>query len=628
VGQAGSLQRVGNPPKLWKVIVPAAAGVLAAFVAGYFYSHRTPKLTDKDTMVLADFVNTTGDPVFDGTLRQAVAIQLEQSPFLKIMDDQQVGQDLRLMSLPPGGHITSQIAHDICVRDAAAATIEGSIASLGKNYVVTLQAVTCQGGATMAREQVQAEDKERVLPAVGTAATAMRAKLGESLSSIEKLNRPLQQVTTPSLEALQNYTAARAELDQGQFLAAVPLLERATALDPNFARAYSLLASASYSAGDVARTCEYDRKAFALIDRVSDYERNFIAAGYYQDCTGELDKAIDALRLGSRNYPREWASHNDLSDVYIVVGQFEEALKEAQEAVRLQPRAEPPYRHELSAYLGLDRYGEIKELVERARAQGFDGPRFHWRLLEIAFAESDQPAADREIQWYAGKPAEYISLGLQAKQADSLGQRRKARDLYARASETALRRALPSVASDFSTSDALADALTGNCQTAHRLGRPSLALALCGDTAQAEKFAADTSKRLPNGTLWNSVQLPTIRAGIELKRVQPAKVVTLLAPALPFERAYAEAPYLRGLAFLRLHKGADAAAEFQKILDHKGANWGLYYSLSYLSLARASAVAGDKAKAGKAFQDFFALWKDADSDIPILKEAKADYAKL
>ncbi len=618
--------RKRNP--LLKYGTAVAALILAA--GGFFFWQqrgRARPLTDKDVLVLADFTNTTGDPVFDGTLRQGLAIQLEQSPFLKIMDDDQVQQDLRLMSLPPGGRITNQIAHDVCVREAAAATIDGSIASLGKNYVITLEAITCKGGATLAREQVQAEDKEHVLTAVGTAATAMRAKLGESLSSIQKLNRPLEQATTGSLEALQNFTEAYNEMGKGQFLAAVPLLERAVALDPNFATAYDFLSKAAYNAGDVGRTCELDKKAFALIDRVSEFERPFIASDYYYDCQGDLDKAIDALRLGGRNYPRYWAFFNDLSGTYMDLGQFEESLKLAQEAVRLEPSAEPPYRWQIMAYRRLDRFAEAKAVAETARARGIDGARFHWRLLELAFTEGNQTAAEKEIQWFAGKPEEYISFGLQAAQADSLGQRGKARDLYRQAAETALRRNLSSAASNFGESDALADVLTGNCQTARRIGRPALALALCGDTAQAEKFAADTSMLFPNGTLWNAVQQPEIRAAIQLK-VDPAKAVELLARAVPFERAYTEVPYLRGLAFLRLRKGAEAAAEFHKILDHKGNNWGQYYSLSYLGLARAATLEGDAAKAKKAYTDLLEAWKDADKDAPYLKQATMELAAL
>ncbi len=376
--------RKRNP--LSKYGIAAVAGLVLAAGGVFFSRQRTQAkpLTDKDVLVLADFVNTTGDPVFDGTLRQALAIQLEQSPFLKIMDDEQVRQDLRLMSLSPGTRITNPIAHDICVRDAAAATIGGSIDSLGKSYVVTLQAIACQGGATLAREQIQADDKAHVLNAVGTAATAMRAKLGESLGSIQKLNRPLEQATTGSLEALQTYTAGFAELSQGRFLAAVPLFKRAIALDPNFAMAYQRLSTAFSNAGDAGLEAEYKSKAFALIDRVSEHERHTIAAGYYRS-TGELDKTMDALRAGIGSYPRIWGFHNGLSADHMNLGQFEEGLKEGLAAAQLQPNAEPPYRRLLDAYMCLDRLDEAKLVAEKVRMQGIDGARIHQRFLEIAY---------------------------------------------------------------------------------------------------------------------------------------------------------------------------------------------------------------------------------------------------
>jgi eukaryotic-like serine/threonine-protein kinase len=622
---------------LW-AIVSIAAMVLIGLIVGarLFYPGKVHALTDKDTVVLADFTNTTGDPVFDGTLRQALAIQLEQSPFVKIMDDEQVQQTTRLMSLQPGTRITNQIAHDICVRNASAATIDGSIASLGKNYVITLQAITCPGGVTLAREQIQAEDKEHVLDAVGTAATAMRAKLGESRASIQKLNRPLDEATTSSLEALQHYTEGRVVLTQGQFLAARPLFERAIALDPNFAMAYYYVSIAYNNAGDTGHSAEYSRKAFALIDRVSEYERERIAGGYYES-TGESDKAIDAYRLDIANYPRDWGSHNNLSENLMNLGAFEEALKAGQTANQLQPDAEPPYRRLLDGYMVLNRLDEAKEVADTLRTLGIGGARIHQRFLEMAIIGGDQVAFDKEIQWFAGRPEEYLSFGLQAANLNVSGKRRESSILYKRAAETALHRGLTDVAADFEEADARADALSGNCGTAHHLGRPALALALCGDAAGAEKLAAETSKLLPNGTIWNAVQLPEIRAAIELQRGEPAKAAELLASAAPYERAYPEAIYLRGLAYLRLHKGAEAAAEFQKILDHKGAswastwrfpNWGLYYSISYLGLARASALAGDPAKAKAAYQEFFTLWKGADPDVPVLQQAKAEYAKL
>jgi tetratricopeptide (TPR) repeat protein len=619
-----------------KWIVPAAMVFAIALVSVYFVLRPAPKLTDSDTIVLADFANTTGDPVFDGTLRQGLAFQLEQSPFLKIMDDVEVEQNLRLMSLPAGTRITNRIAHDICVRDAAAATIDGSIASLGKSYVVTLQATACQGGATLARKQVEADDKEHVLKAVGTAATALRARLGESRGSIRKLNRPLEQATTGSLEALQSYTAGLAELVRGHFLAGVPWMERAAALDPNFAMAYYYLSMAYNNAGDTGREAEYKQKAFALIDRVSEDERERIAAGYYES-TGELDKATDAYRVGIENYPRTWAFHNNLSENQINLGQFEEGLREGQTAVQLQPNAEPSWRRLLDANICLDRLDEAKKVAEKLRTLGIGGARIHQRFLEIAYMDEDQAAVTRETQWFAGKPEEYLSLGLQAADRNVHGRRLESGRLYKRAAETALRRGLRDVAAGFEEADARADALSGNCGTVHRLGRPALALAMCGDVALAEKLAGDNSKLFPNGTVWNAVQLPGIRAAIEIHRGQPARAVELLTSAAPYERAYPEAVYLRGLAYLRLRKGEEAAAEFRKILDHKGAswgstwkypNWGLYYSISHLGLARASALAGDTVNASRAFQDFFALWKDADADLPLLADARKEYTKL
>jgi eukaryotic-like serine/threonine-protein kinase len=598
--------------------------------------HPSTALTETDTVVLADFANSTGDSVFDGTLRQGLAIELEQSPFLKIMDDEQVQQALRRMSLLPGARVTNQIAHEVCVREGAAATIDGTIASLGKSYVITLQGIACQDGATLAREQTQAVDKEHVLNSLGTAATAMRGKLGESRSSIQKWNRPLVMATTPSLEALQTFTLGDEQMTQGHFLAAIPLAERAIALDPNFALAYALLAGAFQSAGDVGHQREYIDKAFALIDRVSPFERDFIATKYY-NFNGELDKAIDAYRLASQDYPRFWMFPNESSESLIALGQFEEGLKAGQEAVRLEPRVEFPYRRLLDAYICLDRLVEAGEVAQKVRAMGIGEARIHQRFLEIGYLQGDEAAVTRETKWYTGRPEEYLSFGLQAASRNVLGRRRESSNLYERAAQTALRQGLPDVAAGFEEADARADALSGNCQTVHRLRRPALALAMCGDASQAEKVAAETSKLWPNDTVWNAVQLPAIRAAIKLKGDRAAEAVELLASASPYERAYPEVAYLRGLAYLRMKNGADAAAEFRKIVDHKGANWGStwqhpnwgqYYSLSYLGMARGFALAGDTAKAEKAFQDFLELWKNADPDIPVLKQAKVEYAKL
>jgi eukaryotic-like serine/threonine-protein kinase len=629
------LEKASEPAPPWKAVA-AAAIVLAVAAAGYGYLRRPPKLTDKDTVVLADFVNSTGDAIFDGTLRQGLAIQLEQSPFLKIMDDDQAQRVLRLMSLSPGAPITNQIAHDICVREGAAATIGGTIGSLGKSYVISLEAVACQNGATLAREQVQAEDKEHVLNALGTAAATLRGKLGESHNSIQRLNRPLEEATTASLEALQYYNAGTAKLGVGQGLSAVPLFGRATQIDPNFADAYFRLGVAYEQAGDTQRSREYAKLAFGLIDRVSEFERNEISAYYYR-ATGEVDKEIDAWQAAARNYPREWSFHNQLSVIYVDLGRYEEALKEAAEAGRLPQNNDAPYRRQLDAYICLNRLPEANQAGEEARRKGLDGPRIHQRFLEAAYVADDAEAISKEIQWFASKPEEYLSLGLQAAYRNVHGQRRESHRLYERAAEMATRRGLQSVAAEFEEADARADALSGNCQTARGLGRPAQALAFCGDEAQAKKLAAETTNLTPNGTIWNEVQRPVIQAASALYRDQPARSVELLVPASAYERSYLEPIYLLALADLRLNKGAEAAVEFQKIADHKGEswgatwihpNWGLFYSLSYLGMARGDALAGETEKAKKAFQEFFELWKEADADLPILKQAQAEYARL
>ena len=622
----------------WPWVAMAAILVVAmAVVAFRLFTHRLPALTEKDTVVLADFANSTGDPIFDGTLRQGLAIQLEQSPFLTIMDDEEMHRVLRLMSRPADTRITNAIAHEICLRQGAAATIDGAIASLGKSYVITLQAISCQHGSTLAREQVQAEDKDHVLKALGTATTALRSKLGESRDSIQKFSVPVEfQVTTPSLAALQSFNEAMTVMEQGHFLDSVPSLERSVELDPNFAAAYEYLGIAYYQAGDWAKARNYAEKAFTLINGVSQWERDTIAANYYAN-TGESDKVIDFYRSGIRNYPRFWGFHNNLSENLNYLGQFEEGLQEGLEAAALEPNVEPPYRRQLDAYICLGRLSEARQLENKLRERELGGARIHQRFLELAYVEDDQAGVAREVKWFSGKPEEYVSLGLQAAYLNLHGQRRASHDLYRRAADLARRESFQNVASDFDDADERADALSGNCQTVRRLRRSALALAICGEAALAEKLAAENTKLFPKGTIWNAVQLPEIQAAIELSHNRPDRSVALLESASPYERGFLESMYLRGLAYLGMHKGTEAVAEFRKITDHKGTNWasdwshpywGQVYALSYLGMARGYALAGDTAKAKKAFEDFFALWKDADRDLLVLKLAKVEHAKL
>jgi eukaryotic-like serine/threonine-protein kinase len=623
-------------PVLWVWIAVAAVMLGAAGVVGWRVLSRPKGLQAGGTLVLADFANSTGDPVFDGTLRQGLATQLQQSPVLQIMDDALLQRDLQLMKVPAGGAITNQIAHDVCVREGAAASVEGSIARLGSSYAITLLANNCADGKTLAREQVQATDKEHVLNALGSSATALRRKLGESLGSIQQRDRPLQQATTPSLEALKDYTTGMEIMNPGHYMSAIPLFERAIAIDPHFTMAYYLLGIAYEQAGDMKRSGEYARKAFSLADRVSEEERIDITAYYYR-ATGDLDKQIDAWQLAARSNPRKWGSYNQLSVIYIDMGRFEEALQQAEMSEQLQPDAEPPYRRELDAFLCLGQYAQAHLVAGRVRQMKIDGPRIHQRFLELGYLEDDQAAIAREKQWFAGRPDEYLSIGLEAANLHAHGQRRAAHTRYRQAADLARRLGLGPVADEIDDADARAAALSGDCSIAHRLGRPAMALALCGETARAEKLAAEMTQAFPEGTIWNAVQRPQINALLALKRNDAQESVETMAPALPFERAYPGAPYVRGLAYLELHKGSEAVTEFRKITDHRGASWaatwvhpdwGQYYSLAYLGLARGYAIAGDTAQARKAYEQLFAWWKDGDKDAPALLQAKAEYARL
>ena len=464
----------------------------------------------------------------------------------------------------------------------------------------------------------------------------MRGKLGRIAQLHPKAESSARRGDHFIARSASELHAGRSKLGQGHGLSAIPLFERATEIDPNFASAYYRIGVGYEVAGDMVRSAEYAKQAFALIDRASEYERAEIAPYYYR-ATGEVDKEIDAWKQAARDFPQNWIYHNQLGLIYVDGGKYEDGLNEAQEAIRLGADSEAPYRRQLDAYICLDRLPEARKVADQLRANHIGGSRIHQRFLEMAYVADDPAGIAREIQWLAGKSEEYLSLGLQAADRNVHGQRRESHRLYQRAAEMARRRELENVALEFEEADARADAIVGNCQTAHHLGRPALALALCGDAAHAEKLAAETSKLFPNGTIWNEVQLPEVRAATALQRDRPAQSVELLASASPYERSYIEANYLRGLAYLRLHKGAEAAAEFQKIVDHKGAswgatwvhpNWGLYYSPAQLGLARAYSLAGDTMKAKKAFQDFFQLWKDADPEIAILKQAKAEYVKL
>ncbi len=627
----------------------AVAAALAVVVAGaglfFWQRHNKPPLTDKDVVVLADFTNTTGDSMFDGALRTALSIQLEQSPFLKIMDDRTMRAGLVFMGRSPNDRITSQVAREICEREGDKAMLSGAIASLGKTYVISLEAANCRTGETLAREQAEAEDKEHVLKAVGMAASKLRATLGESLASIQKMNYNFERATTASLEAFQAYGLGEAQRDQGSYLAAVPFYQRATELDPNFAMAYARMAVMYSNSGDSQQGVKYAKKAYSLIDRVTEKERLYITSEYYNYVTRDLEKTTEAYQLYARTYPRDLTPHVNLGVQYTAAGQFEKAIQEYLEAVQVEPRASTAYGNLVSAYTYLDKFDEAKAMAEKAFAQKLESPGIHFDLLRLAYIQNDSAAIQREIEWGMGKPQEYMSLNVQALNAYYLGQRRKAKELMSGAIDLAKRHNLSAVVADYLTSDALMDAMYEDCNTARAQARAAMAmvdqdsllilapaaaaLGFCGDAAQAQKIADDIAKQSQTDTLWNSVSFPGIRASIELKRNQPAKAIEALAPSAPYERGWGfQSVYLLGLAHLEARQGSEAAADFQKVLNHKGSYWGPLYSLAYVGLARSAVLTGDTAKAKKAYQDVLAIWKDADPDLPIVVEARKEYAAL
>ena len=621
----------------------AAAVVIAVTAATLFYFKPASALTDKDTILLADFVNTTADTVFDGTLKQGLAVQLAQSPFLNVFPDARVRQTLRLMGRSADDRVTKEAAREICQRQGLKAFLAGSITNLGTSYVITLEAINGQSGEEIAREQVEAESKEQVLKALTQAASKLRQKLGESLSSIQKFDAPLE-LTTSSLEALKAYSLGYEQSSRGRFLESIPFSKRAIELDPNFAYAYASLAVQYANTNQPKLAAEYTEKAFALRDRVSELEKLRISAFYHSFVTGEVDKEIEVLETYKATYPRDARAPNNLSDIYFRTGQFEKSAAEARQAVRLNPNSVVGYANLGQAFISLSRFADSKEVVDQALHQNLDSTYFHSFRYQIAFVDGDTAAMQQQLDWARGKPDEYVALGWQTQTAAFLGQWRRSQDFTRSAIELATRGDAKEVAAQYAVEEALLGAVFGQCsqikaetsqlpgleRNTPSLTRGALALALCGDAGQAQSIADELTKQYPKGTLLNSLWVPIIRGAVQLNRNNPAEAIQLLEKAKGYEAAAEFWPqYLRALAYLRLKSGNEAATEFQKILDNRGqATLSALYPLAHLGLARAATLTGDLSKSRKAYQDFLALWKDADSDLPVLQEAKQEYEKL
>jgi eukaryotic-like serine/threonine-protein kinase len=634
--------------KFSRVLVPAAVIVVAVAIAGVFYIRSrktTHRLTEKDTIVLADFANTTGEPVFDGTLKQALTASLEQSPFLSVVSDNKVNETLRLMGHSEKERVSEGMAREICVRIGSKALLAGSIAKLGSQYVLGLKALDCKTQDSLGAAQGEAENRETVLRVLGQVTTTMRGKLGESLVSVHKFDAPLEEATTSSLEALQAYSEARRlRLEKGDE-EALPFVKRAAELDPNFAMSFARLGIIYGNLGETSLAVDSLKKAYELRERVSRREKYSIAADYFSVVTGEIEKANQQYELLIHDYPRDIANYQNLAFNYALLGQHEKAVAELHLAAQFSPMDAAPYGNLANGYIALDRFDEARAVIEEAAARKLDNPSLHGGLYWLAFFRGDAAGMEEQVAWAMGKPG--LESSLLAVQSDTevyYGRLQKARTLIQRAVDSAKRANSKEWISNLELDLAGNYAALGDAAQARKTVNEALALdserdqqmsaalilPMVGDSASAQKLADKLNKTFPLDTMMQRCWLPTIQAEIELSRGAAAKAIDILQIAKPYEVGGRLLPaYVRGLAYLRMRQGGDAAGEFQKILSQRGVMQNsLLVPLAHLGLARAHAITNDVAGARKSYQDLFALWKDADPDIPILKEAKAEYAKL
>ena len=627
-----------------KSVVWIFALAVAVAASVFFLRSRSARpLTEQDTILLTDLVNTTGDAVFDGTLKQALAVQLGQSPFLNIFSEDRVRGALRFMGRPAEERVTREVGREICQRQGLKAMLTGSIASLGSNYVIALEVVDAQTGDAIAREQIEARSKEQVLQALGGAATRLRKKLGESLASLQKFDAPIEQATTSSIDAFRAFSLAVEQQLKGSYFEAIPLYTRATQLDPNFALAYARLASVYSNSGEFRLAGEASQRAYALRDRVSEREKLYISMSYYSNVTRELEKYVETLELWGLTYPRDVVPRNNLALHYNDIGEYAKAVEAAREGIRLNSNAAPLHSNLARALVGMNRFDEAKEVIGRALEHKVESLFMHRILYSIAFIQGDEAAMKQQIDWAKGKPEEYAPQNWQAESAAFSGQLRKARAFYVRAVELAQGRNLKEVVAQIVTVDAVLGALFGDCRQVKEKTSQALAiesqparlhaataLAGCGEFSQMQAITDELVRRYPTDTLLRRVFLPLIEARAEMYRGNAAQAVERLDTTRPYEgAALFQVASLRGQAYLSQKKGAEAATEFQKILDHRGWQPATpLYPLALLGLARSAVLEGDAAVARKAYEDFFALWRDADADIPVLIEAKREYERL
>ena len=664
--ERGQMQAVAVTPRsvaAWAVSILVALACAAIVIGTYFYRHRAPKLTEKDTLVLADFANTTSDPVFDDALKTALSVALNQSPFLNVVSDYKVAATLKLMTRPPDTRLTPDVARELCQRAGNKAYLAGSIATLGSQYVLGLKAVNCESGDVLAEEQITAAAKEKVLDALGAATSRLRGELGESLATVQKLDVPLYEATTSSLEALKAYSLGVKEDRQKGPSAALPYFQRAIELDPNFADGYKAVGIDYQAMAELGRARDYYVKAFQLREHTSEREKLDITAFYYENVTGELQKAAQTYQEAIESYPRRPQWHGNLANVYAEQGLFEKAAEEDREILPLAPDDVALYGNFANSLLALQRLDEAREIAQRAEARKLDNATLRDALYALAFLKADSPAMAEEQHWFEGKPEENLGLSLASDTEAYAGHLGKARELTKRSIGSAIHADSKETAAIWEEISAQREAAFGNLSEANNAANEglklaptspgtaaeaALAFAMAEDAARAESLGQDLNAHFPLDTQIQSLWLPSIRAQLALNRKNPALALNALqsVSAGEFGQIYFVTnlsclypTYIRGEAYLTAGRGTEAAVEFQKILDHSGIVWNCWTgALARLGVARANALQSRISRGGEAdaarvralaaYKDFLALWKDADPDIPILNRAKNEYAKL
>jgi eukaryotic-like serine/threonine-protein kinase len=667
VSGVGSSERAGihttGRAKFYPYAAVAALVAVLAAGAVYYRSRYIKPLTDRDTVLLADFANSTGDPIFDDTLKTALSVALNQSPFLNVLSDNKIADTLQQMTRAPGTRLTPELARELCQRAGSKAYIAGSIGSLGSEYVLGLKAVNCQNGDTLAQEQVTASAKEKVLDVLGSAVSKLRGQMGESLATVQRFDVPLEQATTSSLEALKAFSLGqKADREKGPS-AALPYNQRAIQLDPNFAMGYLAVGGEYFSLAEPGRASEYFTQAFQLRDHASEREKLALAANYYLNVTGELSKAAQSYQEEIENYPQQSRGYLNLGVVYAEQGQYEKSAELTRQELQLESDNVAPYDNLANCYLALQRFDDARKTIREAQAKKLDDYITRLAVYALAFLESNSSAMAEQQQWFSGKPEENYGLAVASDTEAYTGHLDKARELVKRSVDSAIHADSRENGAIWQENSAVREAAYGNPAEARRVAEEglklapasqgvdseaALAFAMAGDTARAEALAKDLNSGYPLDTQIQSLWLPVIQAQLALNRKNPAGALNALQAAAGDELGQITFVsnlsclydvYLRGEAYLSAGQSSAAATEFQKILDHSGIVWNCWTgSLAHLGVARANRLQattsqGAEADAARvralaAYKDFLTLWKDADPGIPILKEAKAEYAKL